>query len=144
MIYDRIMYLHCMKSLDIVKQYYAEFNDRNWDGMLALVADNIHHEPNQGEPREGKELFTAFLKKMEECYEETLTKLAFYVNEEDQHKIAVTFTVNGIYLKGEEGLPEAEEQAYILPASAFLTVEDGKITAIATNYNLELWIELVS
>lgn len=133
-----------MKSLDIVKQYYAEFNDRNWDGMLALVADNILHEPNQGEPREGKELFTAFMKKMEECYEETLTKLSFYVNEEDANKIAVTFTVNGIYLKGEEGLPEAEGQAYILPASAFLTVENGKIASVATNYNLELWIELVS
>ena len=133
-----------MKSLDIVKQYYAEFNDRNWNGMLALVSDNILHEPNQGEPREGKELFTAFLAKMDECYEETLTKMSYYVNEDDADKIAVSFTVNGIYKKGEEGLPEAEEQAYILPATAFVDVKDGKIVRVATNYNLELWIELVS
>ena len=133
-----------MKSLDIVKQYYAAFNDRNWDGMLALVDENILHEPNQGEPREGKELFTQFLAKMDECYEETLTKLTFYVNEDDENKIAAAFTVNGIYKKGEPGLPEAEEQAYILPASAFVDVKDGKIVRVATNYNLELWIELVS
>ncbi len=133
-----------MKSLDIVKQYYGEFNDRNWNGMLDLVAEDILHEPNQGEPRIGKTLFTEFLEKMDECYEETLTKLSFYVNETDDNKIAVTFTVNGIYKKAEAGLPEAEEQAYILPASAFVEVKDGKIIKLATNYNLELWIELVS
>lgn len=133
-----------MKSLDIVKQYYAEFNDRNWEGMLNLVAEEILHEPNQGEPREGKEAFKEFLANMEECYEETLTNLSFYVNEDDANKIAVSFTVNGQYMKSQEGLPEAEEQAYILPASAFIDVKEGRIIRVATNYNLELWIELVS
>lgn len=133
-----------MNALQIVKDYYAAFNDKNWDGMLALVADDVRHEPNQGEPREGKELFQAFMKKMDESYEETLTNMKFYISEENDGTIAAEFTVNGLYNKAEEGLPEAEGQAYVLPAAAFLTVKDGKITRVATHYNLELWIELVS
>lgn len=133
-----------MNALDVVKNYYAAFNDKNWNEMLALVSDDILHEPNQGEPREGKELFTAFLKKMDESYEETLTNMRFYVSENNDGSIAAEFTVNGLYNKAEEGLPEAEGQAYVLPAAAFLKVENGKVTRVATHYNLELWIELVS
>jgi|SRR5690606_27033915 len=134
-----------MNALETVKAYYAAFNDRKWNDMLALVDDTIRHEPNQGEPRIGKELFAQFLAKMDESYEETLTNMRFYISEDnDGQHIAAEFTVNGLYNKAEEGLPEANGQAYVLPAAAFLTVENGKITRVATHYNLELWIELVS
>jgi steroid delta-isomerase-like uncharacterized protein len=56
----------------------------------------------------------------------------------------VEFTVNGIYKKGEEGLPAAHGQSYVLPAAAFLEVKDGKIARVTTYYNLPLWISLVS
>lgn len=133
-----------MNALKIVKDYYAAFNDKEWDKMLALVGDDIRHEPNQGEPREGKELFSEFLKKMDDSYEETLTNMKFYVSEENDGSIAAEFTVNGIYKQAEAGLPPAEGQAYVLPAAAFLKVKDDKIVRVATHYNLELWIELVS
>lgn len=133
-----------MNALKIVKDYYAAFNDKEWDKMLALVGDDIRHEPNQGEPREGKELFSEFLKKMDDSYEETLTNMKFYVSEGNDGSIAAEFTVNGIYKQAEAGLPPAEGQAYVLPAAAFLKVKDGKIVRVATHYNLELWIELVS
>ena len=133
-----------MDALKIVKDYYAAFNNKDWNGMLELVGDDIRHEPNQGEPREGKELFKAFLQKMDDSYEETLTNMKFYVSEENDGSIAAEFTVNGIYNKAEEGFPVAEGQAYVLPAAAFLKVKDGKIVRVATHYNLELWIELVS
>ena len=64
-----------MKAIETVKSYYDNFNERNWNGMLSLVADDIRHEPNQGEPRIGKELFTAFLKQMDDAYEETLADI---------------------------------------------------------------------
>ncbi len=35
-----------MTSLEIVQNYYAAFNDKNWAGMLALVDPKIRHEPN--------------------------------------------------------------------------------------------------
>jgi steroid delta-isomerase-like uncharacterized protein len=132
-----------MAALDIVRQYYAHFNNRNWQGMLDLLHTEIRHEPNQGDPRIGIEKFTEFLKMMDDSYEETLTEMVFFAEPNDV-RVAVEFTVNGIYKKGEEGLPAAHGQSYVLPAAAFLEVKDGKIARVTTYYNLPLWISLVS
>ncbi|MDR6560239.1 MULTISPECIES: nuclear transport factor 2 family protein [unclassified Arcicella] len=132
-----------MTSLEIVKQYYAYFNQKDWAGMLALLHPDVRHEPNQGEPRIGIELFTEFMKHMDESYEETLTDMVFF-EEPNNERVAVEFVVNGIYKKGEEGFPEAHNQSYILPAAAFLGITDGKISRVTTYYNLPLWIKLVS
>lgn len=132
-----------MTNQELVELYYKYFNSQNWAGMLSLVSKNIKHEPNQGEPRIGLEEFKKFLKKMDECYEENLTNMVFYAESSGQ-KFACEFIVNGKYKKEEIGLPAAHGQAYVLPASAFLTVENGKISRVSTNYNLEKWIELVS
>lgn len=132
-----------MTSLEIVKQYYNCFNQKNWAGMLDLLDAQIRHEPNQGEPRVGLELFSQFLQHMDECYEETLTDIVL-LSEPSDTRIAAEFIVKGKYKKGEEGLPEAKGQNYILPAAAFLEVHKGKITRITTYYNLPLWIQLVS
>lgn len=130
-------------SADSIKLYYANFNAGNWTAMLELVDDNIRHEPNQGEPRIGKALFTEFLAKMDRCYQEQLTDLTF-LSDASGTRFAVEFTVNGIYKEAEEGMPEAHGQTYVLPAAAFLEVHNGKITRVTTYYNLELWISLVS
>ena len=57
---------------------------------------------------------------------------------------AAEFVVHGIYKKGEPGLPPAHGQSYILPAGAFLEVQQGKITRVTTYYNLPLWIQMVA
>lgn len=132
-----------MSALAIVKQYYTYFNQKNWNGMLSLLDSEIRHEANQGEVRIGIEKFTEFLQKMDESYEETLTDMVFFTESNDA-RVAVEFVVNGIYKKGEEGLPEAHNQPYVLPAAAFVGVKNGKITRVTTYYNLPLWIELVS
>jgi steroid delta-isomerase-like uncharacterized protein len=132
-----------MTALDIVKQYYAYFNQKNWDGMLSLLHPKVHHEPNQGEARIGNEKFTEFMQKMDEAYEETLTDMVFF-NSSDDTRIAAEFVVNGVYKKAEEGLPPAHGQSYVLPAGAFLEVKEEKITRVTTYYNLPLWIKLVS
>ncbi|AEI50780.1 nuclear transport factor 2 family protein [Runella slithyformis] len=133
-----------MTSLDIAKQYYDSFNQKNWQGMLALLDPNVRHEPNQAdEPRIGIEKFTEFLQSMDESYEETLTDMVFFTSSNDT-RVAVEFVVNGIYKKGDEGFPVAHGQSYVLPAAAFLEIRDGKITRVTTYYNLTLWIKLVS
>lgn len=132
-----------MSALDIVTQYYKSFNNKNWQEMLDLLHEEIRHEPNQGDPRIGKEKFTEFLQMMDEAYEETLTEMVFFTSQTG-NRIAAEFTVNGIYKKGEEGLPEAYGQSYVLPAAAFLEVKDGLITRVTTYYNLPRWISLVS
>ncbi|MCF0071387.1 nuclear transport factor 2 family protein [Dyadobacter sp. CY261] len=132
-----------MTALETVQQYYEAFNAKNWEGMLALLHPEVRHEANQGEVRLGLEKFTAFLQKMDETYEETLTDMVFFSEPEDK-RVAVEFIVNGIYKQTEEGLPEAHGQSYVLPAGAFLEVTEGKISRVTTYYNLPLWIELVS
>lgn len=132
-----------MSALEIVKTYYGCFNTKNYEGMLELLDPNILHEPNQGTPRIGVALFSEFLQRMDECYEETLTDPVYYT-EANGEKVAVEFTVVGIYKQAEKGLPPAHGQQYEIPAASFLEVKDGKITRIATFYNLTLWIKLVS
>lgn len=132
-----------MTSLKIVQQYYAAFNAKNWQGMLALVAPEIRHEPNQGEVRIGIQKFTEFLGMMDTSYEETLTDLVFFTDSSGQ-RVAVEFTVNGIYKQGEAGSPKAHGQSYQIPAAAFVEVAKDKIIRVTTYYNLPLWISLVS
>ncbi len=132
-----------MTALEIVQQYYTYFNQQNWQGMLGLVAEDIRHEANQGDVRIGIEKFTEFLQHMDTSYEETLTDLVF-LSEPTNTRVAAEFVVNGIYKQGEEGLPEAHGQKYVLPAGAFLEVNEGKISRVTTYYNLPLWIKLVS
>ncbi len=132
-----------MQSLEIVKQYYASFNQKDWAGMIALVDPEIRHEVNQGEVRIGQELYAQFLQQMDDSYEETLRDLVFMSNETGE-RIAAEFVVHGIYKKGDEGMPPAHGQSYVLPAGAFLEVKNGKICRVTTYYNLPLWLELVS
>ena len=132
-----------MQSLEVVKAYYTCFNRKDWAGMLALLDPDIRHEVNQGEARIGLALYEQFLQHMDESYEETLTEMVF-LSEASGTRFACEFVVNGIYKKGEEGLPPAYNQTYVLPAGAFLEVKNGKITRVTTYYNLSLWIQLVS
>jgi len=67
-----------------------------------------------------------------------------FLSEPTDTRVAVEFVVNGVYKQGEEGLPEARNQPYVLPAAAFLEVKAGKISRVTTFYNLPLWIKLVS
>ncbi len=133
-----------MTTRQITEAYYQAFNRKDYPAMLALVADDVVHEPNQGTPRKGKTLFEQFVQHMHECYDETLKDLLYFEAPDQPAQAAVRFVVHGRYLKGEEGLPEAKGQKYVLPAAAFLEVSDGKIVRIATFYNLEEWIQLVA
>ncbi|GAB3931358.1 ketosteroid isomerase-related protein [Larkinella terrae] len=132
-----------MAALDVVKKYYESFNQKDWNGMLALVSPDIRHEPNQGEARIGIEKFSDFVLHMDESYDETLTDLVFFTEPADR-RVAVEFVVNGVYKKAEDGLPAATNQTYVVPAAAFLEVADGKITRVTTYYNLPGWIKAVS
>ena len=132
-----------MTALQTAQRYYDAFNRKDWPGMLALLADDIRHEVNQGEARIGIDRYRAFLAHMDECYDEQLTDMVFFTEPTDR-RVACEFTVNGVYKKTDGDLVEARNQAYVLPAGAFLEIDGGKITRVTTYYNLPLWIQLVS
>ncbi|MFT8895902.1 MAG: ketosteroid isomerase-related protein [Acetobacter sp.] len=122
----------------LIESYYATFNAGNRDDFLALLTDDVIHDINQGGKEIGKEAFRAFLGRMDRCYKETIADIAVMVNE-DGTRAAAEFMVHGEYLSTDDGLPEAKGQTYLLPAGAFFSVSDGKVSRISNYYNLPEW-----
>jgi len=127
----------------LVRAYYDAFNRGDHAGMLALLAEDVVHDPNQGARRTGKAAFAEFLRRMEHAYREQLADLVVMVDGSGT-RAAAEFTVHGDYLAAEAGLPPARGQHYVLPAGAFLSIRDGRIARVATTYNLADWIAQVS
>ncbi|SFL06830.1 ketosteroid isomerase-related protein [Falsiroseomonas stagni] len=127
----------------LIRRYYAAFNAGDRAAMLALLHDQVAHDPNQGTRRIGKPAFTEFLARMDGAYAEQLEDIVVMVDATGT-RAAAEFTVVGTYLRTDEGLPEARGQVYRIPAGAFLAVEGGLITRITTYYNLEDWVRQVS
>ncbi|MFM1815497.1 MAG: hypothetical protein RLZ98_2192 [Pseudomonadota bacterium] len=127
----------------LIRRYFDAFNSGDIDGMLACVTDDIVHDVNQGERREGKERFHAFLARMAHHYRERLEDVVIMISE-DGTRAAAEFNVAGTYLQTEPGLPPAKSQAYQLPAGTFFAVRDGLISRVSTYYNLTEWIMQVT
>ena len=131
------------EARSLIERYYRAFNEGDVDGMLACVSDDIVHDVNQGERRDGKERFHAFCARMGHHYRETLEGVVIMVSE-DGSRAAAEFNVAGEYLEPEPGLPPASGQKYVLPAGTFFAIENGLITRVSTYYNLTDWIMQVS
>ncbi len=123
----------------LIRHYYDYFNKGDIDGMLSCVSEDVVHDVNQGERREGKERFHAFCARMAHHYKERLEGIVVMASA-DGTRAAAEFNVHGSYLQSETGLPPARGQTYVLPAGAFFAVKDGKITRVTTYYNLTDWI----
>jgi len=132
------------RALATLTTYYAAFNAGDWDGMIALLADDVAHDTNQGGRQVGKGAFREFLGHMERCYKERLEDIVLMASGDGQ-RAAAEFVVHGAYLATDEGLPEARGQTYVLPAGAFLALDDaGRITRLTMYYNLADWTRQVS
>ncbi len=127
----------------LIRRYYDAFNSGDTETMLDCLTDDIMHDVNQGERREGKEKFKAFLARMDHHYQEKLEDIVVLVNK-DGERAAAEFNVVGKYLQSEPGLPEANGQTYKLPAGAYFAIRDGKIARVTTYYNLTDWIAQVA
>lgn len=126
----------------LIERYYEAFNNKDVDGFLDLLADDVVHDINQGDREVGKQKFRAFLERMNRCYEEKIVDL-FVMTNTDGSRAAAEFTVLGVYLESDEGLPPAEGQRYTLPAGAFFEIRDKKVARITNTYNLNDWIRQV-
>jgi steroid delta-isomerase-like uncharacterized protein len=127
----------------VIRRYYAAFNAKDWDGMLACVADDVVHYVNEGDVRKGRAPFREFIAHMERCYDERLADIVVLTNK-DGARAAAEFTVHGKYLATDPGLPEARGQTYILPAGAFFTISGGLIGRVTTYYNLKDWLAQIA
>ena len=128
---------------DIIGAYLAAFNRGDWPGMLALLADDVVHDINQGGAEHGKPAFAAFLERMARCYREELRDIVIMVSA-DGARAAAEFQVHGEYLAQDAGLPPAHGQRYALPAGAFFALKAGRISQVTMYYNLPEWLRQVA
>lgn len=128
---------------DIISQYYARFNAGDYEGMLALLSDDVLHEPSQGEPRQGKQKFREFLAHMESCYKEQVIDPVI-MGTVDGTRAAAEFMLQGSYLKTDGDLPPARGQQYALRVGAFFELRQGLIARVSNHYNLQHWLQQIA
>jgi steroid delta-isomerase-like uncharacterized protein len=133
--------LRGVTETEVVAAYYAAFNHGDWEGMCALLADDIAHDLNQGAREVGRPAFRAFLDRMQRSYREQLRDVVVMGN---GGRVAAEYVVEGEYLVADEGLPPARGQRYTLPGGAFFEVRDRRIVRVTNYYNLQDWLRQVS
>lgn len=127
----------------LLSRYYDAFNRGDAGGMLDLLAEDVVHEPSQGEPRHGKAAFAAFLDHMNRCYRERVIDPVF-LGSPDGTRVAAEFQLEGEYLLTDSDLPPARGQRYRLRVGAFFDIVDGRIARVSNHYNLADWLRQVS
>lgn len=129
-------------SAELLSRYYDAFNRGDAEAMLALLADDVVHEPSQGAVRNGKAAFAEFLAHMNRCYSERVIEPVFLDNA-DGARCAAEFMLEGRYLETDGDLPAATGQTYRLRVGAFFEVRDGSIARVSNHYNLADWLQQV-
>lgn len=134
------------RSLQLVQAYYAAFNAGDRAAMLAVLADDIAHDLNQGARETGKPAFATFMQRMDAHYREQLHDIVVMASN-DGRRAAAEYVVHGEYLSTDDGLPEAKGQRYVLPGGAFFEVVEvegeARIARVSNYYNLQDWIAQV-
>ena len=129
-------------AIGLIEDYYAAFNAADMSRFLALLADDVAHDINQGTREHGKAAFGAFMQRMNGAYRERLADIHVLADDAGT-RAAAEFIVHGEYLRGEPGLPPAHGQRYVLPAGAFFEIRGGKVARVTNYYNLQDWIAQV-
>ena len=127
----------------LIEHYYDAFNRADWEAMLACLTDDVVHDLNQGGREQGRDVFRAFLGRMQGSYSEQLQKIVVMAST-DGLRAAAEYEVHGVYLADDEGLPPAKNQRYLLPGGAFFDIRDGRIARVRNYYNLSDWIAQVT
>jgi steroid delta-isomerase-like uncharacterized protein len=130
-------------SAEVIRAYYEAFNRGDREGMLALLAEDVAHDVNQGGRETGRAAFKAFLERMDRCYRERLVEIVVMASA-DGRRGAAEFVVEGTYFATDQGLPPASGQTYRLPAGAFFALAEGRIERVTTYYNLQDWLAQVA
>ncbi len=130
------------QAASLIQHYYDCFNSGDREAFLALLTEDVEHDINQGGTEKGREVFRAFLARMDRCYREQVRDLVVFAND-DGRRGAAEFFIEGEYLVTDEGLPPAAGQRYRLRVGAFFDIQDGRVSRITNYYNLEEWLRQV-
>ncbi len=130
------------RATELVLSYYAALNRADHAGVLAVLAEDVVHDVNQGEREVGSSAFATFLQSMSASYREHFRDVVVMATQNGLHA-AAEYVVEGVYLETAEGLPTANGQRYCLPGGAFFAIRDGRIARVSNHYNLSDWVRQV-
>ena len=128
---------------ELVSAYFAAFNAGDRPAMLALLAEDVVHDLNQGPRQVGKSVFAAFMQRKDRCYRERLSDIRICVSGDGTHA-AAEYVIHGTYLTQDEDLPPASGQNYLLPGGAFFDLRSGRICRMTISFNFDDWLTQVS
>ncbi len=130
------------EAISLITHYYEVFNAGDREALLCLLTEDVRHDINQGASEVGREVFRAFLQRMDRCYREQVEDLQVFGNQ-DGTRGAAEFFINGEYLNTDDGLPPATGQKYCLRVGAFFELRAGQVSRVTNYYNLEEWLRLI-
>jgi len=131
------------RAIELVLSYYDAMNRHDPEAVVALLAEDVVHELNQGPREVGKAAFAAFLERIEGCYRERLTDIVVLASP-DGLRAAAEYMVHGEYVADDIGMPPARGQRYQMPGAAFFELRDGRIRRVSDHYNLQEWFSQVA
>lgn len=115
----------------LVRRFFDALNAADHDAALALVSEDIVHDPAAGERRIGADKLRWFLADHRRRFEETAADLVV-MSDGSGARAAAEYTLRGVYRAAAPGLPAATGQRYAVAAGSFLEVEGGVITRLTT------------
>ena len=89
------------EAASLIRDYYAAFNKGDTESMLKYLTEDVIHDINQGERRQGKDKFRAFNARMTHNYSEQLKDIVVMVAK-DATRAAAEFNVHGVYKNNDE------------------------------------------
>lgn len=127
----------------VLQQYYACFNQKDSVGLLALLAEDVIHDLNQGERQVGKAAFARFMGQMQ-AYDEQIDDLSLLVSE-DGTRASAEFMVTGRYVSTDASgrFPAASGQVYHIACGSFFELKKDKIQRVSVHYNVNEWLKQI-
>ncbi|WP_349365385.1 MAG: ketosteroid isomerase-related protein [Nitratireductor rhodophyticola] len=127
----------------LVQSYLDALNASDHDAALALVSEDVAHDPFEGEREIGREKLRWRLGLAARHFDERLADIAV-MSAPGGVRVAAEFTVRGTYRARADGLPEATGQTYALPGGMFFEIDGGEITRITEQRNRTQWLAALS
>lgn len=128
--------------IPLIRRYYDAFNLGDMEAMISCLSEDVVHEINQSGRVTGRQAFARFMERMNRCYRERLTNVEVFTSSQTA-RAAAEYTVNGMYLQTDAGLPPARGQTYTLAGGAFFAITGDKISRVTNYYNLQDWLRQV-
>lgn len=126
------------EARSLVQSFLNALNANDHEAALALVSEDVAHDPFDGEREIGREKLRWRLGLKARHFDERLADTTV-MNAPGGVRAAAEFTVRGTYRATAEGLPEAAGQTYALPGGMFFEIDGGEITRISEQRNPVQW-----